>query len=501
MDLTWEQAARAIGAEPNAAAPPGRVAGVSIDSRTVARGELFFAVRGERHDAHEFVPAALARGAAGAVVTASRVGQFDPALRPRLLGVDDPLAALQLLAREWRMEWGRRASASCPAGRRLAAVTGSVGKTTTKEILAALLGARFRTLKSTGNLNNLFGVPLTLARLEPEHDAAVLELGMSRRGEIERLAWMARPEVGVVTRVAPVHLEFFSSLEEIAAAKRELVEGLAGEEPVAVLNADDPRVAGFAEVIRERGRGRVLTFGTSPRADFRAVRIAERGLEGAEFEYAGPQGTATLSLPLLGAHNVMNALAALAAASCWGIGAEEARRAFAGLAPGAMRGEVLRFAAGYTVINDCYNSSPAALAAAVGLAAHTPGFRRHILVAGEMLELGVTSPQLHREAGLQAASFRTMDWIFGVQGDAQRLLEGAVEAGHPAARQRFFADAAEAASFLPGFLEAGDLVLLKASRGVRLERVLDALRAAGPVEENAQAGFANQTPGAPAGKH
>jgi UDP-N-acetylmuramoyl-tripeptide--D-alanyl-D-alanine ligase len=227
----------------------------------------------------------------------------------------------------------------------------------------------------------------------------------------------------------------------------------------------------------------------------------ERGLEGTELEYSSPRGSATLFVPLLGAHNAMNALAALAAASCWGIGAEEARSAFAGLAPGAMRGEVLRFAAGYTVINDCYNSSPAALAAAVGMAAHTPGFRRRILVAGEMLELGPASARLHREAGLQAASFRSIDWIFGVQGDAQRLLDGAVEAGHPIARQEFFADSAEAASFLPGFLEAGDLVLLKASRGVRLERVVEALRAAGPVAKETESRETKGSPGAPAGRH
>ena len=197
----------------------------------------------------------------------------------------------------------------------------------------------------------------------------------------------------------------------------------------------------------------------------------------------------------------MNALAALAAASCWGLGAEEARRAFATLAPGAMRGEVLRFAAGYTVINDCYNSSPAALAAAVGMAAHTPGFRRRILVAGEMLELGATSPHLHREAGMQAASFGNIDWIFGVQGDAENLLRGAAEAGHPAPRQRFFPDAAQAAAFLPGFLETGDLVLLKGSRGVRLERVVEALLTAGPVVGEEQSRASVDAPGAQAGRH
>ena len=214
MNWTLEQAARAMGARPGASTPAtalsAPVAGVSIDSRTVARGELFFAVRGERHDAHTFVPAALSAGALAAVVSEGRAQEFDATLRPLLLTVDDPLAGLQRLAREWRMEWGRRPAASFAARRRLAGVTGSVGKTTTKEILAALLGTRFGTLKSTGNLNNLFGVPLTLAQLGDQHDAAVIEMGMSRLGEITRLAWMARPEVGVVTRVAPVHLEFFA---------------------------------------------------------------------------------------------------------------------------------------------------------------------------------------------------------------------------------------------------------------------------------------------------
>jgi len=450
-----------------------RAAGVSIDSRTVARGEIFFAVRGERHDAHKFVASALEGGALAAVITAGREGEFDASLRSRLLAVDDPLAALQRLAREWRVEWGRSAARSSTP-RLLAGVTGSVGKTTTKEILAGVLGARFRTLKSTGNLNNLYGVPLTLMGLGAEHDAAVIEMGMSRIGEIARLAWTARPEVGVVTRVAPVHLEFFASVEEIAVAKRELIEGLAGDEPVAVLNADDPRVAAFAQVMESRGCGRVITFGAAAKADYRALRVTERGLEGTELEYSSPRGTATVRIPLLGRHNALNALAALAAASCWGIGADEARGALENLAPGAMRGEVLRFEAGYTVINDCYNSSPAALCAAASALSRIPGASRRVLVAGEMLEL-------HREAGAQAAAFGNIEWIFGVQGDAEQILRGAAAAGHSTAHQRFFANAAEAAEFLPGFLRPGDLVLLKGSRGVHLERVMEAIAAHSPL--------------------
>ena len=275
-------------------------------------------------------------------------------------------------------------------------------------------------------------------------------------------------------------------------AKRELIEGLAGDEPVAVLNADDARVAAFAQVMERRGSGRVVTFGVSPGADFRAMRITERGLDGTELEYAGPAGGATLRLPLAGRHNALNALAALAAASCWGIGAAEAQRALAGIAPGAMRGEIMRFEAGYTVINDCYNSSPAALAAAVATLAHVPEARRRVLVAGEMLELGPASAQLHREAGAQAAAFGNIDWIMGVRGDAAQILRGAAVAGHSTAQQRFFAGVAEAAEFLPGFLERGDVVLLKGSRGVHLEVVVDALVSHGPLAGGAGAAVGEQ---------
>ena len=264
MRWTVEEVARALGVT-----PPGgldalaRLAGVSIDSRTVARGELFVAIHGPRHDGHDFVVAALDAGAMAAVVAQERVAEFAEPVRSRLFAVEDTLAALQELAQAVRTRWGRR----------LAAITGSAGKTTTKEILAALLAARFRVLKSEGNLNNEYGLPLQLLRLDDSDEAAVVELGMSHAGELRRLAEIARPDVGVVTRVAPVHLEFFASVDEIALAKRELIEGLAGRESVAVLNADDPRVARFAEV----APGRVVTFGFASHADFRAENIDDRG--------------------------------------------------------------------------------------------------------------------------------------------------------------------------------------------------------------------------------
>ncbi len=468
MRWTLEQVAKALGVAPPAGTGSvARLAGVSIDSRTLKSGELFVAIHGPRHDGHTFVAAALAAGAPAAVVARARLAEFPEAIRTRLLAVADTLGALQELARSVRRAW-----AATGSGRRMAAVTGSTGKTTTKEILAALLGARFRVLKSEGNLNNEYGLPLTLLKLDDEHGAAAVELGMSHRGEIARLAELAEPEVGVVTNVAPVHLEFFASVDEIALAKRELIEGLAGPQRVAVLNADDARVRAFAQGFR----GRVLTFGFAADADFRAERIAERGAERSAFDFVTPDGNARLELPLVGRHNIANALAALAAASVWGIGTAEAREVFSQLKPAAMRGEVLRFAAGFAVINDCYNSNPLALGSMMELLVATPGYRRRILAAGEMLELGPTSKELHRQAGRHAAEKR-IDWIFGVRGDAAALVQGAVAAGHPAAQTKFFESSERAAEFLPGFLAPGDLLLVKGSRGVKMERIVEAITA------------------------
>jgi UDP-N-acetylmuramoyl-tripeptide--D-alanyl-D-alanine ligase len=463
MRWTVQEVAQALGvAVPAGLSPVARLAGVSIDSRALGRGQLFIAIRGPRHDGHDFVAAALQAGAQAAVVGSDRLPSYDGAIRGRLFAVPDTLAALQELARAVRRGWGRR----------IAAVTGSVGKTTTKEILAALLGAKFRVLKSEGNLNNEYGLPLTLLRLELEDEAAVVELGMSHRGELRRLAEIAEPEVGVVTRVAPVHLEFFASIDEIALAKRELIEGLAGPDSVAVLNADDPRVARFAEV----ARGRVLTFGCGPKAQFRAEKISDHGAAGSEFEFLSPGERARLALALPGRHSVENALAALAAASVWSIGAAEAADVLRNIKVGEMRGRLLQFSAGFAVINDSYNSNPVALAAMIGLLKNTGNYRRRILAAGEMLELGPDSARLHREAGRSAASQR-LDCVVAVQGNAVEIVNGAVEAGMAASEVNFFADSSAAAAFLSDFVRPGDLVLIKGSRGVKMEYIVEGLRA------------------------
>jgi len=443
--------------------PMARLAGVSIDSRTIRPGELFVAIHGPRHDGHDHVAAALGAGAMAALVAAEKVGSYTDAVQAKCVIVGDTFLALKQFARAVREAWGGK----------IAGVTGSVGKTTTKEILAALLGARFRVLKSEGNFNNEYGLPLTLFRLDETHRAAVLEMGMSRRGELSRLAEMARPDVGVVTRVSPAHLEFFASVDEIARAKRELIEGLNGKGSTAVLNADDRRVAAFGS----HAPGRVLTYGIENRAFFMAENIEDRGALGTTFDYVSPEGRVRLELALPGRHVIANALASLAAASVWGIGIEEARAVLPSLKPPAMRGELLRFSDGAALINDSYNSSPAALEAMTALLAATPGFKRRILAAGEMRELGATSAELHRQAGRFAAQGGAIDWVIGVAGDAAQLVEGAVGAGLAAEHAKWFQTSEEAAEFLRDLLGPGDLLLVKGSRGVRMERVVEALLA------------------------
>jgi UDP-N-acetylmuramoyl-tripeptide--D-alanyl-D-alanine ligase len=469
MRWTADQLADALGvARPAGLEALAGMAGVSIDSRTVQPGELFIAIRGPRHDGHDHLVGAFERGAVAAVVAKDRFSGYAPALQPKLYAVDDTLVALQRLGARAIEMWRRT-----EPGRMLAAVAGSVGKTTTKEILAALLGARFRVLKTQGNLNNEFGLPLTLLKIDHEHGAAVVELGMSHRGELAALTKIAAPDVGAVTRVAVEHLEFFASIDDIALAERELIENLPWPGATAVLNADDERVNKFSDV----ARGRVIRFGTGAAAEFRAENIEERGIDGSEFDFVWPGGRMRLGLPLIGRHNVMNAVAALAAASVWGVGAAEAKHVFPALTPADKRGEVVRFDGDLTVINDSYNSSPTALTALIGLLASTPGYRRRIVAAGEMLELGDSSEELHRECGRAAAALGKIDWIFGVQGHSLDFIGAAVEAGFPRERAKFFENSQEAAKFLVDFVTRGDLLLLKGSRGTRMERVLEAIDA------------------------
>ncbi len=430
------------------------VAGYSIDSRSVGAGQLFFAVKGERLDGHDFVGEALEKGAIAAIVRTDRLGRY--ADKTRLLAVEDTLVALQTLATAVRKLWGGP----------LVAVTGSAGKTTTKEAIAHVLGTRFGVLKSEGNFNNHFGLPLMLLKLEPQHAVAVIEMGMSHAGEIRALARIAQPEIGVVTNVAPVHLEFFDSIADIARAKYELIESLPAS-GTAVLNADDQYVSQFA-----RGfKGKKVMYGTHAAADVRADNIQPRGVEGSEFDVVIGSVREHAALPLVGAHNVLNALAAVAVGLERGLKPAEAVGALATLAPADKRGQVLQLG-NITVINDCYNSNPTALNAMVDALATMPAQRR-IVVAGEMLELGPAAEELHRAAGKHVAG-QKIDVLVGVRGLAQAMVDGASRAG---TRAEFVAAPEEAGEWLAREARDGDVVLLKASRGVKLEKALDIWKA------------------------
>ena len=422
----------------------------SIDSRTLQRGDLFFAVKGERLDGHDFVEQALSKGAVAAVVVKGQARRYSSG--SQLLAVDDTLGALQALATAVRRLWAKP----------LIGITGSTGKTTTKEAIAHVLSKRFRVLKSEGNFNNHFGLPLTLLRLEPEHDAAVIEMGMSHAGEIATLAKIAQPEIGVVTNVAPVHLEFFKSIDEIARAKFELIESLpAGG--TAVLNADDEYVSQFGRDFH----GKVVLYGLRSSADVRAENVKHHGTEGATFDVVAGSCRQHASLRLVGEHNIYNALAAFAVGLDRGLTLSEAVGALATLAPADKRGEVVKLG-NITIINDCYNSNPKALDAMVDALAAMPAKRR-IVVAGEMLELGPAGEEMHRSSGRYIAE-KKIDVLLGVCGLAQSMVDTARKSGM---RAEFLATPLEAGEWLAREAREDDVVLLKASRGVKLEQALD----------------------------
>jgi UDP-N-acetylmuramoyl-tripeptide--D-alanyl-D-alanine ligase len=422
----------------------------SIDSRNIQPGDLFFAVKGERLDGHDFVPEALAKGAVGAVVRKDQLTRYPAS--DWLFAVDDTLLALQTLATAVRRLWAKP----------VVGITGSAGKTTTKEAIAHVLSSRFHVLKSEGNFNNHFGLPLMLLKLEPEHEIAVIEMGMSHSGEITALANIAHPNLGVVTNVAPVHLEFFKSIAEIARAKYELIASLPSG-ATAVLNADDEYVSQFGRDFK----GKVVMYGLKSTADVRAENIEARGEQGSSFDVVVDSCRERATLPLVGAHNIYNVLAAVAVGLQRGLAPSEAVASLSTLRPADKRGEVLQLG-NITVINDCYNSNPKALDAMVDALATMPGNRR-IVVAGEMLELGPAGEEMHRAAGRHMAQ-KEIDILLGVRGLARPMTEAATQAGM---RAEFVPTPEEAGDWLSREARDGDVVLLKASRGVKLEKALE----------------------------
>jgi UDP-N-acetylmuramoyl-tripeptide--D-alanyl-D-alanine ligase len=430
-------------------APPGSsatVTGWSVDSRTIQPNDCFFALRGPLHDGHDYVASVLERGAAVAIV------EKPVAAEGLQLHVANTTDALQALGREARKMWGGI----------VVGVTGSAGKTSTKDVIASLLATSFPTGRTVGNLNNHLGLPLSILRLPGESKAAVLEMGMNHAGEIRELAEIALPDIGVVTNVGWAHTENFpDGIEGVSRAKSELIQMLP-REGTAVLNADDDRVKEFARF----HAGRSVLFGFSKDAEIHAEAVSLTP-EGARFRTLGVE----FESPLAGKHAVSNVLAGIAVAHVMGIAPEKLRDAVRTLSPGKMRGE-RSVRNGVTVINDCYNANPEAMRSMLELLRATPGSRR-IAVLGEMLELGREAEVLHRKTGRFAAE-QGIDAVIGIRGAGRWMVDEAMAAGLSGSAALFFDTPEEAGKFLRDYLKTGDVVLFKGSRGVHVERALEA---------------------------
>jgi UDP-N-acetylmuramoyl-tripeptide--D-alanyl-D-alanine ligase len=443
VNMSIETIAEILGVGPPEAGV--NISGWSIDSRTISPGDCFFALRGPTHDGHDFVASVFERGARLAIVD-HEIDAQGPQLR-----VPDTTAALQSLGREARKRWGGT----------VVGVTGSAGKTTTKDTIAALLSTTFPTGRNMGNLNNHLGLPLSILRLPDDSKVAVLEMGMNHEGEIRDLANIAGPQIGVVTNVGWAHTENFpDGIAGVARAKSELIRALQPE-GTAVLNADDERLRGFAKL----HTGPAVLFGFAENADVRAEAVSLTS-EGARFRTLGVE----FESPLAGRHGVSNVLAGIAVAHTMGIAPEKLRDAVRSLKPGTMRGERTT-RNGITIINDCYNANPEAMRSMLELLRDTPATRR-IAVLGEMLELGPEADTLHRNIGRFAAE-QGIHAVIGIRGAGRWMVDEAIAAGLSGGAAFFFETPEQAGEFLKTFFRPGDAVLFKGSRGVHVERALE----------------------------
>jgi UDP-N-acetylmuramoyl-tripeptide--D-alanyl-D-alanine ligase len=468
LRLTARWVAGAMGAALVAGDPSQEFRGVSIDTRTLAAGDLFIAIRGERFDGAEFAEAAIGKGAAGVVVprgwsakASAERGATTSAGRV-VLEVDDPTLALQALGHAVRRE----------SGTKVVAITGSAGKTTTKEVTAELLAAQYRVVRNRGNLNNQIGLPLSLVELRQRPEIAVVELGMNHPGEISTLVRVAEPDVRVWTNVGEAHLGFFASLDAIADAKAEIFEA-ASPDTVLVANADEDRIVSRLPSFA----GRVVSFGIDRQAEVRASEIVDRGIDGTSARITTSRGSVEMATPLVGRGNLANILAATAVAEEFGVTLETIAELAATLRPAAHRGEIVRLRSGITIIDDSYNANPTATRRAIEVLTRSASGGRRIAVLGEMLELGDHASELHAAVGRAAAAAK-VDLLLAVGGAPAAALAGAaVSAGLSKDAVRYFATSAEAAEAAVATTKAGDLVLVKGSRGVRTDLVVDRLKA------------------------
>lgn len=435
-----------------------RPTGVSIDSRTIGEGELFFAVKGDRFDGHDFVGEALDRGAVGAVVSRSRFGRDFHLFQGEkpAIPVQDTIFALQELAKHYRSKF------DLP----VVAVTGTNGKTTTKDMIAAVLSRKYKVLKTEGNFNNHIGLPLTVLNLEAKHQVAAIEMGMSGFGEIRRLSKVSDPTMGVLTNVGPAHLEFFGSVERIAAAKAELLEYLT-EPRVAVLNADDDLVMRH----KEKVGGKIVTFGMEKEADVRGIYMGNYAKLGSRFRV---NGGLEICLRLLGKHNVYNSLAAVAVGREFGVREQDIKAALEQIQASPMRMEWVEMA-GVGVINDAYNANPISVKMALETLTETKGDGKRIAILGDMLELGEAGLQAHRRIGKVVATLG-IDYLLSFSQLSKFMADGAIESGMARDRVDHFVDKGELIERIGELVAPGDIILVKGSRKMRLEEVVEGLK-------------------------
>ncbi len=434
--------------------------GVSIDTRTLHAGDLFFAILGPNQDGHRFIPEALSKGALGAVAQRDYTypGKFPPGRV--LLKVEDTHEALKDSAAAVRRSWPGT----------LVAITGSMGKTTTKEFTAHTMQLAFKVHQSPGNYNNLYGLPLALFGLGAGDHFGIFEMGMSAPGEIAAMCRIAAPDFGIITNIAPVHLEFFDSVADIARAKEELAQAL-GPGGTLIYYADDPLVTGIAE----RFAGTLTSYGSKDGVDVRADHIEILSPRETCFRITHQGRSRKASLPFAGSHYVMNALPGIALGIRYNIELDQLVDGLRRLPHPSMRGQILRFKEGFTLIDDSYNSNPRALMLMIEVLSRMPSFNRRILVAGEMLELGEDSSLLHFECGTFAAN-HSLDIVLGVRGQAREIVRASIEGGMKASQAHFFTDVEAATGFLGNEVRKGDLILVKGSRGVHMEKIVQFLR-------------------------
>lgn len=438
------------------------VSGVSIDTRTIKKGELFVAIRGGAFDGHDFVSQAFEMGACGAVIDRSQSDKIEKRIKDNtkaLIAVDDTIMALQEMAAFHRQKYYIR----------VVGVTGTNGKTTTKEMIARILGQRLWVLKNEGNLNNHIGVPLTLLRLNKRHQAAVIEMGMSGIGEIARLCEIAAPNIGVVTNIGAAHLEGLGSIENVIKAKGEVVESLS-ESDTAVINADDKNSVS----LKNKAKGKVITFGIDNDADIMAVDIRHQRPSGAIFTIKKGHDEISVRLSMSGRHNIYNALAAAAAAVMLNFDLEDIKAGLEGFEPFKMRSEIMVLNSGVRIINDSYNANPASMEAAIRLLSDFKNNGRTFAVLGDMFELGDYAREAHLNTG-RAAVDSGIDYLIAVGELAGFIASGASSAGMKQDNIFVCMDHQEAVDILNRLTHSGDTVLIKGSRKMAMERITEGL--------------------------